>query len=234
MLTTAPNQGPVFGDTFARHDTNVLIASEIATGKTSELQRIQTWLGHAQFSPTDPKRRMYCHEGPWERVDRIWNLRMEKGAEPESILKRTEENEIAGHEFWSTDGATIWYDHLYRQHPDQHFLEGKNVATGAITRYPITAPFGSIHYVQSWDRKFFVGDGGTNKEHPEEQAMFILVPENGKLRSIKLCSMEHNDYKAAEPNPHLTPDQRWVTFTASFSGTPQAYAVEMPRECWRK
>lgn len=234
VLTTAPNQGPVFGDTFARHDTNVLIAAEIATGKTSELQRIQTWLGHAQFSPTDPKLLMYCHEGPWDKVDRIWNLRMEKGAEPESILKRTEENEIAGHEFWSTDGATIWYDHLYRQHPDQHFLEGKNVATGAITRYPITAPFGSIHYVQSWDGKFFVGDGGTNKEHPEEQAMFILVPENGKLRSIKLCSMEHNDYKAAEPNPHLTPDQRWVTFTASFSGTPQAYAVEMPKEFWRK
>ena len=62
--------------------------------------------------------------------------------------------------------------------------------------------------------------------------MFILVPDHGELRPIKLCSMARNDYKAAEPNPHVTPDQRWVVFTATFAGTPQAYAVEMPEEFW--
>ena len=164
----------------------------------------------------------------------MWTLRLgAKDAQPELVLKRTEENEIAGHEFWSTDGSTVWYDHSYRKTPGKQFLEGKNLATGQITRYPIKAPFGSIHYTQSPDGKFFVADGGTNKEHPERQGMFILVPEHDELRPIKLCSMEHNNYKDAEPNPHLTPDQHWVLFTATFSGTPQAYAVEMPREFWR-
>jgi oligogalacturonide lyase len=233
-LTTAPNQGPVFGQTFERHDTNLLIAADIRSGKVSELHRIDTWLGHTQFSPTDPKLLMYCHEGPWAKVDRIWTLRIGDGSQPQLVLKREEDNEIAGHEFWSSDGSTIWYDHNYRGTPGKQFLEGKNLATGQITRYPITAPFGSIHYTNSPDGKFFVGDGGTNKAHPEQQAMFILVPEEGKLRPIKLCSMARNDYKAAEPNPHLTPDQRWVTFTATFSGTPQAYAIEMPKEFWRQ
>ena len=63
--------------------------------------------------------------------------------------------------------------------------------------------------------------------------MYILVPDGGALKPIKLCNMAHNDYKAAEPYPHLTPNQHWELFTATFSGIPQAYAVEMPKEFWR-
>ena len=232
-LTTPPNQGSAFNDIFQRHDTNLLIAFDLKTGKYTELHRINTWLGHVQFSPVDPKLLMYCHEGDWAKVDRIWLLRIGDGSAPQLVLKRAEDNEIAGHEFWSSDGTITWYDHNYRNTPGKHFLEGKNIATGAITRYPIVAPFGSIHYTNSPDGKFFVCDGGTNRDHPDQQAMYILIPDNGKLRPIKLCNMAKNDYKAAEPNPHLTPDQHWVTFTATFSGTPQAYAVEMPKEYWR-
>jgi oligogalacturonide lyase len=232
VLTTPPNQGSTFGDTFNRHDTNLLLSVETKTGKYTELHRINTWLGHTQFSPVDPTLLMFCHEGPWAKVDRMWTLRIGDGSQPQNVLKRTEENEIAGHEFWSSDGATIWYDHNYRKTPGKQFLEGRSVADGTITRYPIKAPFGSIHYTQSPDGKFFVCDGSTNKAHPEQQAMFILVPDHGELRPIKLCSMERNDYKAAEPNPHVTPDQRWVVFTATFFGTPQAYALELPRKFW--
>ena len=233
ILVTPPNHGAAFGDIFSRHDTNLLIAADIKSGKVTELHRINTWLGHTQFSPTDPNLLMYCHEGPWAQVDRIWTLRIGDHSAPQLVLKRTEPDEIAGHEFWSTDGSTVWYDHNYRGTPGRQFLEGKNLATGGITRYPITSVFRSIHYTQSPDGKFFVCDGGTNKDHPEQQAMFILVPENGGLRPIKLCSMARNNYADAEPNPHLTPDQHWVLFTATFSGLPEAYAVEMPRQFWR-
>jgi oligogalacturonide lyase len=234
VLTTAPNQGPVFGQTFERHDTNLLISIDTKSGKVTELHRINTWLGHVQFCPTDSKLLMYCHEGPWQKVDRMWTLRIGEGEQPQVVLKRTEDNEIAGHEFWSTDGSTIWYDHNYRKTPGKHFLEGKNIKDGQITRYPITKVFDSLHYTQSCDGKYFVCDGHAIKGHPEQQAMFILVPEKGELRAIKLCSMARNDYKAAEPNPHLTPDQKWVTFTATFSGQPQAYAIEMPEEFWKQ
>jgi oligogalacturonide lyase len=30
------------------------------------------WIGHMLFSPTDPTLIMYCHEGMWQKVDRIW------------------------------------------------------------------------------------------------------------------------------------------------------------------
>jgi oligogalacturonide lyase len=232
VSTRPPNQGPAFNDTFARHDTNLLIDADIKTGKFTEIHRINTWLGHTQFSPSDPNLLMYCHEGPWAEVDRIWTIRIDD-PKPQLVLKRTEANEIAGHEFWSTDGSTIWYDHNFRNNPSKHYLEGKNLSTGQITRYDITPPFGSIHYTQSPDGKFFVCDGGTVRGNPAAQGMWALVPENGKLNPIKLCSMAKNNYTDAEPNPHLTPDQHWALFTATFTGTSQAYAVEMPRQFWR-
>ncbi|XHR27672.1 MAG: oligogalacturonate lyase family protein [Chthoniobacteraceae bacterium] len=233
VLKTPPNQGPAFETAFNQHDTNLILAANIKSGEVTELHRIDTWLGHPQFSPTDPNLLMYCHEGPWAKVDRIWTLRLGNRAQPEIVHPRTEENEIAGHEFWSTDGQTIWFDHNFRNTPGKAFLEGKNLATGAITRYPTNAFGGSIHYVQSSDGKFFVADGHAFKGDPQKQAMYILVPENGNLRQIRLCSMSKNDYAAAEPNPHLTPDQHWVVFTATLHGTSQAYAVEMPKEFWR-
>ena len=32
------------------------------------------WVNHLLFSPTDPQLLMYCHEGPWQKVDRIWMI----------------------------------------------------------------------------------------------------------------------------------------------------------------
>jgi oligogalacturonide lyase len=221
-----------FDETFSLHLTNILFDADINTGKVTELLRINTWLGHTQFSPTDPNLLMYCHEGPWAAVDRIWTMPIDDPSKTETVLKRTEVNEIAGHEFWSADGSTIWYDHNFRNNPAKHYLEGKNLSTGVVTRYPITALFGSIHYVQSPDGKFFVCDGGTRR-NPQDQAMYALVPDNGKLDAIKLCSMAKNNYKDAEPNPHLTPDQHWALFTATFSGLSECYAVQMPKQFWR-
>jgi len=121
ILTTPPNQGSAFTDTYNRHDTNLLIDANLKTGVVSELFRINTWLGHVQFSPVDSDLLMFCHEGPWQLVDRIWTLRISNPV-PHLVLKRTEVNEIAGHEFWSSDGASIWYDHNFRNTPGKDFL----------------------------------------------------------------------------------------------------------------
>ena len=231
--TTPPNQGPGLNNTFEKHNLNMLIDADIKTGKVNILHKINTWLGHTQFSPTDPDLLMYCHEGPWQLVDRIWTMHI-SDQKPQLVLKRTVDGEIAGHEFWGADGTTVWYDHNFRGTPGgKHFLEGKNLTTGVVTQYPITAPFQSIHYTQSPDGKFFVCDGGTVRGNPSAQAMYALVPDNGKLDPIKLCSMAKNNYTDAEPNPHLTPDQHWDLFTATFSGISKAYAVEMPKQFWR-
>ena len=48
---------------------------DIASGAMKTVHRCTDWLKHLQFSPTDPELLMFCHEGPWHKVDRIWTIR---------------------------------------------------------------------------------------------------------------------------------------------------------------
>lgn len=56
----------------------VLYTIDLKSGEIKKFFRAETdWLNHIQFSPTDPKLLMYCHEGPWDQVDRVWQIRTE-------------------------------------------------------------------------------------------------------------------------------------------------------------
>ena len=58
------------------------------------------------FSPTDPTLLMYCHEGPWQLVDRIWLIHTD-GSHNTLIHKRTMAMEIAGHEILGSWTGTL-------------------------------------------------------------------------------------------------------------------------------
>ncbi|MCL6507576.1 MAG: oligogalacturonate lyase family protein, partial [Bryobacteraceae bacterium] len=83
-----------------------LYTLDLETGKVNPFYRSQDWLNHVQFSPADPELLMFCHEGPWHKVDRIWTIRTD-GSRLTKIHTRTSEMEIAGHEFWSPDGKVL-------------------------------------------------------------------------------------------------------------------------------
>jgi oligogalacturonide lyase len=56
----------------------VLYSINIQTGELKKFFRAEhDWLNHVQFSPTDPKLLMYCHEGTWGLVDRIWQINLD-------------------------------------------------------------------------------------------------------------------------------------------------------------
>src|SRR5262249_46976421 len=42
--------------------------------KTKLIEHSPDWLNHLQSPPADPTHLMYCHEGSWEKVDRIWTI----------------------------------------------------------------------------------------------------------------------------------------------------------------
>jgi oligogalacturonide lyase len=95
-----------------RFETDVpaeIFTIDLKTGARAVIHKSVRWLGHIQFSPTDPALVMFCHEGPWNRVDRIWTVRTD-GTGLTKIHTRTMNFEIAGHEFFSADGKWIWYD----------------------------------------------------------------------------------------------------------------------------
>ena len=81
-----------------------LFTLNVQTGETKTIHKTNDWLNHLLFSPTDPTLLMFCHEGPWHKVERIWTIRAD-GTQLKKIHTRTVAMEIFGHEFWSGDGG---------------------------------------------------------------------------------------------------------------------------------
>jgi oligogalacturonide lyase len=237
----------------AIHDAklpHLLFTLEIATGKTNVLHRGNDWFNHVQFSPTDPSLLMFCHEGPWHQVDRIWNIHTD-GSGLRLIHERTVTNEIAGHEFWSADGKTIWFD-LQIPRGEKFFLAGvaadvrrlslsktekdQSLLTSAATeneiRYPIERDQWSVHFNISRDGKLFAGDGGAPNmvaHATNGKWLWLFTPQSdGTLKTEHLVKMSNHNY-ALEPNVNFTPDGKWIVFRGNFDGSSQVYAVEVAK-----
>ena len=187
------------------------------------------WLNHIQFSPTDPELLMFCHEGPWHKVDRIWTVNV-NGGTPKLMHKRIIEGEIAGHEFFSPDGKRIWFD-LQMPRSVTFFLSGTDLISGEEKRYEMTRNEWSIHFTVSPDQKLFAGDGGDlGQVAKADDGMWIYLfrPDGDKFKSEKLVNMKHHGYKL-EPNVHFSPDGKWIIFRANFEGHSDIYAVSLEK-----
>jgi oligogalacturonide lyase len=91
-------------------------------------------------------------------VDRIWTIRAD-GSDLKLIHQRRMAMGIAGHEFWSADGKTIWYD-LQTPRGEDFWVAGYNVTTGVRAWYHLQRDEWSVHFNVSPDGKLFCGDGG--------------------------------------------------------------------------
>ena len=136
--------------------------------------------------------------------------------------------EIAGHEWFSADGSTIWYD-LQQPRGQTFFVEGHNVKTGKKTKYQMQRNEWSIHFNTAKDDKLFCGDGGDSGQvahAPDGRWIYLFRPDKDHFVSTRLVNMKNHNYKL-EPNVHFSPDSKWVIFRANFEGIENVYAVEL-------
>ena len=218
----------------------------LQSGKITILIEHSTdWLNHMQFSPTDPTLLMYCHEGLWWLVDRIWTIRTD-GTQNQLIHKRTFEGEISGHEWWAADGKTLWYQIYFPREMETSYVAGYNVETGQRTWYHFNNDSASIHHNSSPDGKLFCGDGNPHDPWivlcrpvaiPEREGGPTLgtnLIKAGYFQPEKLVNMqktaahgEHN-YRL-EPNASFTPDQKYIIFRSNVFGPDYSFAVEVAK-----
>ncbi len=225
----------------------VIFTVNIKTGEMKEIVKEREWLGHVQFSPTDPGQIMFCHEGTWHEVDRVWLVRTD-GTGLINIHKRTMNMEIAGHEFFSGDGKTVWYD-LQTPRGEDFWLAGYEIATGKRTWWHLQRNEWSVHFNVSPDGTLFAGDGGDeqmvarakdgtwiNLFRPEPipdvagvsnpNAGSLIVP--GAFKAERLVNMKNHEYRL-EPNVSFSPDMKWIVFRSNMHGATQVYAVEIAK-----
>lgn len=203
------------------------------------------WVNHLLFSPKNPELLMYCHEGPWQKVDRIWMIHTD-GTHNTMIHKRTMYMEIFGHEFWGLDGETIWYDWQYPKGED-FFLAGYNLKTGKRTAYHMQRDEWSIHFNLTKDLDLFCGDGGdpgqvARAKNGEWIELFrpqmitggpgaINEPDfwqPGVFHAEHLVNMSHHYYRE-EPNVRFSPDKKLVIFTSNMFGPSYVFGAEVDK-----
>jgi len=214
-------------------------------GTLKPLLHSTDWVNHLLFSPTDPHLLMYCHEGSWEKVDRIWMIHTD-GTHNTLIHKRTMANEIAGHEFWGLDGETIWYDWQPPKGED-FYLAGRNVKTGQRIAYHMQRDEWSIHFNLTKDLDLFTGDGGdpgqvAKAKDGEWIELFHPVKfpvakdalnspdfwQPGVFHSEHLVNMSHHYYRE-EPNVRFSPDKSLVIFTSNMFGPSYVFGAEVTK-----
>jgi oligogalacturonide lyase len=230
---------------FDAHLPMVLFTLDPDTMTVHSILRTADWLSHVQFSPTDPTLLMYCHEGPWNEVDRIWTVRTD-GSANTLIHTRTLEmkNETAGHEFWDSDGKTIWYD-LQAPKGQAFFLASYNTATGEQRRYQMNRREWSIHFNGDLQSGLFCGDGSSpfGAASSAEGAWIQLFRprltghtgtssmgsyKTGEIQSERLVNLSSQDY-TDEPNVHFSSDHQFVIFTSNMFGADYVFAVEVAK-----
>jgi oligogalacturonide lyase len=230
ILKQYPDKKDFFNRIYDAHILHTLYVVNIKTKELRQLHQENEWTNHLLFSPTDPDILSYCHEGPWEKNDRIWNINIKTG-ETKLMHIRTMNMEIAGHEFFSPTGNTEWFD-LQKPKGATFFLSGINMKTGKEDRvYQMDRNEWSIHFNVSKDEKTIIGDGGDPGQvakAPDGMWIYLFKPEGDHLKSEKLVNMKNHNYHL-EPNVHFSPDEKWVIFRANFEGPEQVYAVEIAK-----
>ena len=230
-------------------------SADLKTGEVKFFNPSTNWLNHAQSSPTDPLMMLYCHEGTWHEVDRVWTLRVGTDT-PRLMHARTMPYEIAGHEFFSHDGRWVWYD-LQTPRAKEFWLAGVHLTTGERFRYALARSEWSVHYNVSWDGRLFAGDGGgpdsvanqtplpdKRKLNPpgNGQWIYLFRPQPGfktetvdgqpvkvgRFEAEKLVDLSKHDY-SLEPNVTFTPDGKWLVFRSNMHGERHVYAVEVAK-----
>jgi oligogalacturonide lyase len=232
---------------------NAIYSVDIDSGKVAVVfqDHENNWLGHVQGSPTNPNLALFIHEG-FVTVHIQNRLRLLDLTTGQVTMPRTGPLETEGitHEFWDRDGESVWYD-ISSAGAIAHL----DVKTGVETRYSYggvsVAPssYGgvavaasdrsnnrSIHYAIGPGAKWAVGDGF---QHTNPWLCIYRLdqrnPQTQEVPVVRICDFsptyENPKAEYIEPNPHLTPDFRWIVLTVHLKGTANnVYAVEIPSE----
>ncbi|MGH9668019.1 MAG: oligogalacturonate lyase family protein, partial [Bryobacteraceae bacterium] len=176
----------------------------------------------------------------------IWTIRTD-GTGLTKIHTRTMQMEIAGHEFWSAGGETIWYD-LQTPRGEDFWVAGYRVDNGDRTWYHLQRDEWSVHFNVSPDGTLFAGDGGDEQmvAHAKNgKWIYLFQPRmvkdlgisfeapglirSGVFDSERLVDMSRHNYRL-EPNVSFTPDMKWIVFRSNMYGPTQVYAVEVKKQ----
>jgi len=216
-----------FREKFFRWPSSVIIrydtASHAGYPVTGELRRMT----HVIIHPLDGDTVLFCHEGPWHLVQRMWIAKVATD-EVYPLIETKRNLERAGHEFFTVDGR-IGAQYSYRYRPDMDFLFHADVYVnpdGSDEQryyYPYQRP---VH-VHALSEALAVGDTAQiRQDDPDYRRYIALVKyDSDGHRAIvgRLCAHDTSWHKESHPHPVFTPDGKHVLWGSDVGGRMNVY-----------
>lgn len=190
-------------DFVRRFEARPLSSLWIATADGAKVWKVheeKRHLQHLLFCPTDPATLMYCHEGPWDRVEqRLWLMHWDGSRIRPLRYQETPELAI-GHEYWLADGRHV--DYVRR-------CKGQPTAVCRVDTYSgeetVLTLHGYCHFISDRTGNRIVGD--------DADYVTLLDVPTGRLTPLVRHNQELTIANTLyHPHPAFSPDGERIVF----------------------
>ncbi len=220
-------------ETLYRRPASVVVRAMTDGSGALALWGEREWISHVNVSPTDGDIVVFCHEGPWHLVQRLWVVRAGTH-ELWPLLPQRRYLDRSGHEYFTAGGrlVTQWST---RETPSSGQFTCYNAIVDPsgehleMFRYEGPQP---SHIQTSPDEALLVGDACLLPELPDGRSFMCLVRHEGE-RAIKQPLCRHDTSwltQHSHPHPVFTLSGENVVFNSDRGGRSNVYRA--PAE-WR-
>jgi oligogalacturonide lyase len=201
---------------------------ESRTGRNWLVVETDNWLAYPQFQPRGTTI-LYCHEGPWHKVDGRLRLVGLNGENPRNLLPR-QAGEGLGHEFWGADEDQAYYVY-YVFYPDE---TGRGATVRRIGegsgKEEVISRCTSFGWLDGNNDSSVIVGASRSLAGPNIYLLFahlqreLTVCEHASSsKPYPVAGTRLQDPCCAWPEPVFSPDSQWVYFISDKEGKPAIY-----------
>lgn len=222
-----------FYERLYRRPNSILYRVETGTGKPSVIWGEDEWISHVNVSPTDGNLVVFCHEGPWDRVQRLWVVRASSG-ETWPLLDHGRYVSRSGHEVFLDDGRLLVQFSRRMTSTAKDWIH-YNVVLDLFEhdvhyyRFPAGMP---THIQGSHAGDRFVGDAcGLPELGPDGRRSLTMI-DHGDDELCHLTPLCRHDTswktQPSHPHPIFALDDRSIFYNSDRTGVAAVYRVAVP------
>lgn len=222
-------------ESFFRRPLSVVIRYDIVKKAPLVVWGEHEFISHVNISPTDPNVILFCHEGPWHLVHRMWTARIDHDRVYPLIDQKVGLEKI-GHEFFTASGR-VGAQYSSRERLGEEFIRHGDIfvnTDGSDERryyYPYSR---SMHVQMNYGENMGVGDRAhIRREMKDKSSYMSLLRYEGNQVEVGLLCAHGSSFRSqmAHPHPLFTRDDRHIIYSSDLGGRNNVYMV---RADWEK
>lgn len=215
---------------FFKEPSSLIIRYDLQANQGETIYGGHYRITHANLKPDDGDKILFCHDGPWDLVQRMWTV----DAATDVVLPLIEQKrnlEQIVHEFF-TPGGRVGAQYSYRYRPDIPYFMFADIFTDFDGKneerfyYPFKRP---DHVSVGVKEELGVGDSCMLNSDMKDASQYISLihynKDNHRSELSLLCSHNSSGRKFAHVHPVFTPDNQYIVYSSDFDGKLNIYMV---------